>query len=129
MGNEKKGFGCKTSSPDRYSLLKDFAKSNRKNMTDAEIILWQYLRRLPSTFHFRRQHVIVDYIVDFVCLEKLLVVEMDGKYHSESEQIEWDKIRENRLCKLGFRILRITNEELFVSTEAAIEKIKQELNR
>ena len=129
MGNEKKGFGCKTSSPDRYSLLKDFAKSNRKNMTDAEIILWQYLRRLPSTFHFRRQHVIVDYIVDFVCLEKLLVVEMDGKYHSESEQIEWDKIRENRLCKLGFRILRITNEELFVSTETAIKKIKQELNR
>ena len=129
MGNEKKGFGYKTSSPDRYSLLKDFAKSNRKNMNDAEIILWQYLRRLPSTFHFRRQHVIVDYIVDFVCLEKLLVVEMDGKYHSEPEQIEWDKIRENRLCKLGFRILRITNEELFVSTEAAIEKIKQELNR
>ena len=59
----------------------------------------------------------------------LLVVEMDGKYHSEPEQIEWDKIRENRLCQLGFRILRITNEELFVSTEAAIEKIKQELNR
>ena len=99
MGNEKKGFGYKTSSPDRYSLLKDFAKSNRKSMTDAEIILWQYLRRLPSTFHFRRQHVIEDYIADFVSLERSLIIEIDGGYHSQSLQIEKDEYRTKGLIK------------------------------
>ena len=127
MGNEKKGFGYKTSSPDRYSLLKDFAKSNRKNMTDAEIILWQYLRRLPSTFHFRRQHVIVDYIADFVCLERRLVIEVDGGYHSQPLQIESDEYRTLRLTKIGFSVLRFTNEQIICDIDEVMETINKVL--
>ena len=112
-----------------YLLLKEHARKMRHNPTEAESALWGILRNKQLGYKFQRQYIVDTYIVDFVCLEKLLVVEMDGKYHSDSEQIAWDKIRENRLCQLGFRILRLTNEELFVSTETAIEKIKQELNR
>ena len=83
-GMEKKErLGFMMAAPDRYTILKEFARENRKNMTLSETLLWEQLRRLPSTFHFRRQHIIGDYIVDFVCLEQSLIIEVDGGYHSE----------------------------------------------
>ncbi|MGN0235254.1 MAG: endonuclease domain-containing protein [Paludibacteraceae bacterium] len=112
-----------------YLLLKEKAREMRHNPTEAESALWGMLRNRQLGYKFHRQYVVETYIVDFVCLEKLLVIELDGKYHTVPEQIEWDKARENRLRQLGFRILRITNEELFVTTEAAIEKIKEELSK
>lgn len=112
-----------------YILLKEKAREMRHNPTEAESALWGILRDKQLGYKFHRQYVVETYIVDFVCLDKLLIIELDGKYHSLSEQIERDKARENRLSQLGFRILRITNEELFVNTEAAIERIKQALNK
>ena len=112
-----------------HILLKEKAREMRHNPTEAESALWGILRNKQLGYKFHRQYVVETYIVDFVCLDKLLIVELDGKYHSLSEQIERDKERENRLCQLGFRILRITNEELFVTTETTIEKIKAELSK
>jgi very-short-patch-repair endonuclease len=59
-------MGYKTASPDRYELLKAFARENRKNATVAEDILWEYLRKKDFGEKFLRQHIIGDYIVDFV---------------------------------------------------------------
>ena len=70
-----------TASPDRYDLLKVFARKNRNNQTTAEICLWQQLRCETLGVKFKRQHIIYDYIVDFICLEKNLVIEVDGAYH------------------------------------------------
>ena len=112
-----------------YILLKEKAREMRHNPTEAESALWGILRNKQLGYKFHRQYVVETYIVDFVCLDKLLIVELDGKYHSLSEQKERDKARENRLSQLGFRILRITNEELFVTTETTIEKIKAELSK
>ena len=67
-----------TASIDRYKLLKEFAKENRRHMTDAEKVLWKVLRQSECSFKFRRQHPIYDYIADFICLEKRLIIEVDG---------------------------------------------------
>ena len=65
---------------DRYELLKDFAKQNRKNATPAEDVLWGNIRNKALGVEFRRQHIIADFIVDFVCLDKMLIIEVDGGY-------------------------------------------------
>lgn len=82
-GMEKPRFDYMTSSPDRYAILKRFARENRMNMTYAETLLWESLRGLLRTFRFRRQHIIGDFIVDFACIEQKLIIETDGGCHSE----------------------------------------------
>lgn len=126
MNDDKIIYDYMTSSPDRYQLLKAFARENRCNMTLTETMVWEYLRRLPSTFRFRRQHIILDYIVDFVCLDKKLIVEIDGAYHSELVQEEQDVYRTERLSKLGFDVVRFTNEHVITdmgNVKASIEKL------
>ena len=61
---------------DRYNLLKYFAKENRKNATLAEDILWENIRNKTLGAEFRRQHIIADFIADFVCLDKMLIIEI-----------------------------------------------------
>ncbi len=76
---------------------------------------------------FKRQYIIDEYIVDFVCLDKKLIVEIDGGYHSTGEQQEFDINREYRLTTLGFHILRFSNGEVMVSPDSVTNKIKQSL--
>ena len=102
----------KTASPDWYDLLKSFARENRKNQTLAEQVLWNQLRNKTLGVKFLRQHIIGDYIVDFVSLECSLVVEVDGAYHAERQQMENDAIRSMELGKMGFKVIRFTNEEV-----------------
>ncbi len=102
----------KTASSDRYDLLKSFARENRKNQTLAEQVLWNQLRNKTLGVRFLRQHIIGDYIVDFVSLECSLVVEVDGAYHAERQQMENDVIRSMELGKMGFKVIRFTNEEV-----------------
>ena len=73
MNNE-----LKWASPDYYSLLKEFARNNRINPTDAELILWAELRDKALGTKFFRQYIIADYIVDFVSLQSSLIIEVDG---------------------------------------------------
>ena len=102
----------RTSSPDIYLLLKENARKNRANMTEAEKMLWERLRCYPRPLRFRRQHIIGDYIVDFVCLEKMLVVEVDGEYHSTDEQKALDELRTEYLNSVDFSVVRFTNEQV-----------------
>ncbi len=111
-----------------YGLLKENAHSNRKNPTEAESVLWSLLRGKQLGLIFRRQYIIDEYIVDFVCLSKQLIVEVDGKYHLTEEQQELDEKRESRLKQLGFSMLRFTNEEVCITPDKVIEKIKSTLN-
>ncbi|MBQ3632910.1 MAG: endonuclease domain-containing protein [Paludibacteraceae bacterium] len=114
-----------TADPMLYGVLKENARKNKKYLTEAESILWDLLRRKQLGVIFRRQYIIDAYIVDFVCLSKQLIIEVDGKYHDTAEQQQLDKQRENRLQKLGFTVLRFNNEEVVACPEKVIEKIKQ----
>ena len=124
---EGDSYGYQTADPALYSLLKDFAKENKEKATDAEIAMWSLLRDEQLGHKFRRQHIIDKYIVDFVCLEKQLIVEVDGAYHSELKQITYDQDRTIKLSELGFNVIRVTNEEAITSTEECINKIKSAL--
>ena len=75
----------KSASPDRYELLKAFAKENRQFMTEAERTLWMRLRGNVLGHKFLRQHIIGDYIVDFLCRDAQVVIEVDGGYHKERQ--------------------------------------------
>ena len=97
-------------------------------MTDAEQLLWQALRSKQMGGHkFRRQHPFDDFILDFVCLKKRLVIEIAGGQHAERQAS--DKLRTNRLVNAGFRLLRFWNHEVLGQLEAVREKIWLELQR
>ena len=117
-----------TASPDRYLLLKDFAQKHKQFPADAERVLWEYLRAKQLSVKFNRQHIIGDYIVDFVCIEKKLVIEVDGGYHSEYEQIEKDENRTQRLNDWGFNVIRFKNEDIFGDISSVLKTIKIKLN-
>ena len=110
-----------------YPQLKEDAIRLRKNLTEAESILWTILRKKQLGVKFHRQYIIETYIVDFVCLEKQLVIEVDGKYHFTEEQKRWDMQRTETLNNLGFEVLRFMNEEVLLSTDNVINKIKSKL--
>ena len=116
-----------TAHTSNYHLLRENAKKMRKEPTEAESVLWEHLRRKNLGIRFYRQHIIDDYIVDFVCLERFLIIEVDGKYHSTGEQKEADKSREDRLQLLGYKIIRFTNEDILCNIDNVIIAIKEEL--
>jgi len=105
---------------------KHHARSLRKQPTDAERLLWRRLRGEPLGVKFRRQHPYLDYVLDFVCVERKLVIEVDGGQHLESER---DQRRDRDLGTAGFRVLRFWNNEVLMQTDAVLEKINGELAR
>ena len=111
-----------------YPLLWAFAKENRNNPTEAERLLWFYLSNKQFGVRFRRQHIIGQYIADFACLEKMLIIELDGGYHSLPEQQISDEQRTADLQEMGYRVIRFTNEELFQEMDLVLTKIKNALN-
>lgn len=104
--------------------LLERAKQMRSNQTEAETHLWQRLRahRLDG-LKFKRQKPIGRFIVDFVCHECALVVEVDGGYHADVEQAEYDRARTAWLESQGFRVLRFWNHEVLRQTESVLERI------
>ncbi len=99
----------------------------RKNMTDAELRLWQRLRdRQIAGCRFRRQHPFLDFVLDFVCLERRLIVEIDGGHHLENER---DKARDRRLQEAGFQVLRFWNNQVSQEIDAVAEVILAALKR
>ena len=120
-------WGAHTADSTQYDLLKENAVSNRKNPTEAESVLWDMLKGNKLGAHFRRQHIILDYIVDFICLDKGLIIELDGGYHDDPQQKEYDRARTAHLQRLGYTELRFKNEELLCNPDAVIQKIKDTL--
>jgi very-short-patch-repair endonuclease len=120
-------YKYETASPDRYNLLKAFAKHNRREMTQSETILWKALRHELRAYRFRRQHPIGDYIADFVCLSRRLIVEVDGGYHDTCEQQDDDQMRTDYLNQKGFEVMRFSNEDVDFDVKAVISMIKEKL--
>ncbi|BBL58979.1 endonuclease domain-containing protein [Methylomonas koyamae] len=102
------------------------ARSLRKTQTDAEHLLWRHLRnRQLCGQKFRRQFPIDSFIVDFVCLEVKLIVELDGGQHAK--QIEYDEKRTEQLQKRGFKVTRFWNNDVFQNTSGVLEAIRMAL--
>jgi very-short-patch-repair endonuclease len=94
----------------------------RNKITDAELSIWNWIRRKAMGFKFRRQAGIGCYIVDFYCHELKLIIEIDGGIHDEQEQ--YDQRRENWLKRNGYHILRFKNENVMYDLDSALTKIK-----
>src|SRR6186997_223218 len=107
-----------------WETLKSYSRANRKNQTEAEDAIWQRIRNSKLGVKVRRQHAIEGYIVDFALLQANLVIEIDGKYHDESEQKLFDEIRTKCLSSVGLSLLRFTNDEVLNDIESVINKIK-----
>ena len=94
----------------------------RKNLTEAEQTLWRHLRlRQIGGYKFRRQQPIGRYVVDFICFEKRLIIEVDGGQHSE--HVVYDSKRNTWLEKQGFSVLRFWDNQVLKETEAVKEVI------
>ncbi len=110
--------------PMTYPLLKEFAEKHRANPTAAEDILWNLLKAKKLDGHkFRRQHIIGNYIADLVCLDKMLVIEIDGLIHQLPENKQSDEQRTKWLNEHGFEVLRVTNEQVINKTDETLALI------
>ena len=108
-------------------LLK-YARILRKNLTREERILWHNLRsRNFLGYKFRRQEPIGRYIVDFLCYEKKLIIELDGGQHAQDDGIKEDTKRDEYLRNNRFRILRFWNNEVMNNLNGVLMKIKEQL--
>jgi very-short-patch-repair endonuclease len=106
------------------SPLTPLAKSLRENSTDAERLLWQHLRaRQAQGLKFRRQQPIGNYIVDFVCFDRKLIIELDGGQHAEQQQT--DDARTQWLETQGFTVIRFWNNEVLQNLEGVWQAIVQ----
>jgi adenine-specific DNA-methyltransferase len=103
-------------------MANQLARALRKRMTDAERLLWRHLRnRELGGWKFKRQYPVGPFIVDFICLEKNVVIEVDGGQHAENE--EKDVQRSAYLNKMGYRVFRFWNNEVLQETEAVLTAI------
>lgn len=108
------------------SNLTPLARSLRQQSTDAERLLWEHLRgRRLSGYKFRRQVVIDPYIVDFVCFDAKLIVELDGSQHLERQKE--DEERTAYLTAMGYRVLRFWNHEVLNDMDAVKDRIRSVL--
>lgn len=104
-------------------------KDLRKNQTPWERKLWFILRNRFTGYKFRRQFPIDNYIVDFCCLEKRFIIEIDGSGHIEDKNIEKDKKRDKYLNQQGFKILRIWNNDIDYNLDGVYGKILEYLEK
>jgi len=106
---------------------RDLARSLRANQTETERFVWHRIRkRQLAGFKFRRQQALGPFIVDFVCLERKLVLELDGEHHAA--QVEADARRTAWLMSHGFRVFRLWNVEAREEWDVAVERIGELLN-
>lgn len=103
---------------------REFARHNRSHMSKAEAKLWIFLRRRALGHRFRRQHAIGRYIVDFVCLEKRLIVEVDGRQHGDLDN---DRVRDDHMRRRGYRVLRFSAWSSLEYTNEVVDEIRSAL--
>lgn len=107
---------------------KSFARRLRKDQTDAEKFLWSKLKsRQLNGYKFRRQQPIDNYIVDFYCHEKKLVIELDGSQHIKPNNQKYDLMRTAKLNDLGITVLRFNDNDIFENLNGVLEEITKYL--
>jgi 5-methyltetrahydrofolate--homocysteine methyltransferase len=126
----EKSFGYQTADPSTYNLLKEFSEKHRKYPTPAEDVFWNVVQsKKLEGFKFRRQHIIGNYITDFVCLKKNLIVEIDGLIHQLPENKTSDEERTAWLNTNGFLVIRFTNEEILFETDKVLHTLLSALQQ
>jgi 5-methyltetrahydrofolate--homocysteine methyltransferase len=117
-----------TANPVIYRLLKEYAKTMRNKPTKAEELLWDVLsgKKLDG-YKFRRQHIIGNFIVDFICLKTNLIIEVDGLIHQLPENKTSDEERTDWLKNEGFRVIRFTNNQVLANLNEVISEIREQL--
>jgi len=117
-----------TTDPISWNLLIESAKEMRHEPTKAEKDLWECLRDRKIEYKIRRQHIENGYIADFICIEKNVIIEVDGGIHETKEQKEHDKFRTEVLNNNGFLVIRYTNQEVLENPYEVAKRIKIELD-
>lgn len=122
-------FGYQTADPTIYKHLKEFAIKQKQNPTEAEKVLWQLLKgKKLESYKFRRQHIILQFITDFVCIRKKLIIELDGSIHDLPESKINDQQRTEILQANGYTVIRFNNQEVLHDIDNVLNKITQVLN-
>lgn len=107
------------------SNIRNIASLNKKNLTKQEVILWRFLKNKQLGLVFRKQYPVKNkYIVDFICLNKKLIIELDGSQHVDNEK---DMERTKYLENIGFKVLRFWNNEINENVHGVVEDIKRYL--
>jgi very-short-patch-repair endonuclease len=128
MDKDKKVFPSIGSTPQRWERLKAFARANRHEPTPAETALWQRLRnRAVGGAKFRRQHAVDWFIVDLICLDARLVIEVDGEIHQQDDHHDYDELRQSFLSAQGLRFLRFTNDQVLQDIDNVLDTIAHTL--
>lgn len=109
-------------------LLFGLAKELRNHVTNAEMLLWGYLRTKPDGFKFRRQHPLGIFIADFYCHRLKLVIEIDGPIHKKKEVAEHDRYRQRLIEEDGINVVRFTNEQIETDLNHVISAIQELLH-
>jgi len=127
MSNDEKHHQY-TASSKQWEKLKPSARHMRHKPTSAEDMLWQQLRnRQVMGQKFRRQHAVHGFIADFACIERFLIIEVDGEIHDQPEHHERDIARQAVLEAHGFKVLRFTNAEVMGAIQAVLARIEENL--
>lgn len=126
--NRQERYKYETADASLYKVLQQRALQHRNYPTQAEAVLWEYLKGNRLGAKFRRQHLIGQYIPDFVCLSKQLIIEVDGGYHFIGDQIISDEQRTAYLESFGYHVIRFTNEEVLADTQNVLQKIRHIMN-
>ncbi len=100
------------------------AKELRKQMTRAEKVLWERLRKKQLGVSFRRQHPVADFILDFYCHEARLDIEVDGEVHHEKDQKKYDNDRTRLLNEMGIEVKRFSNKEVIQKIDQVAKEIQ-----
>ena len=109
--------------------LEAYRKRLRNNQTDAEKILWQFIRKRKLCGRkFRRQFSILNYILDFYCVEEKIAIELDGKQHLEPAAIRKDAERDNFLRGEGIKVLRFQNWRVVKELSGVLREVKESFN-
>ena len=103
--------------------LKKFARQLRKQMTKAEVVLWQEIRKKELGVQFHRQVPLTNYIVDFYCHEILLAIEVDGITHLHEGAPEKDQKKEEDLNKYGVIVIRFYDEDILNRKKEVLNNI------
>ncbi|MGM0587863.1 MAG: endonuclease domain-containing protein [Bacteroidota bacterium] len=105
--------------------LQQLARKLRKNMTYAEILLWQEIRRSKFGVRFHRQIPIKNFIVDFLCRELELVIEVDGSSHNDPTVLERDQMKQQELESLSITVIRFKNEDVLYHRPRVLSELDE----
>lgn len=109
-------------------LIVDRAKDLRKRSTEAEVVLWEELRkRKLGGYKIRRQHPLGPYIADFYCPQRKLVIEIDGGIHDDADVKKHDEIRQKAIEYYGIKVIRFRNEDVLGRMEFVLAEIERNL--